>query len=282
MSKQQILEWMNILEMLIQNHHYSPGLIFNFDETFLETTPNKLKIILPSSYKKPAVPIPPKSKHMTIGVCIAADGGKPTPVLVLPRKTIPSLPQQALEFYCITGQSSGWITGEIFHSWVKEVFIPYIEEKRKKLMAPNARALLIIDGHSSHSEPKAIELFRNHGVDVLVLPSHSSAILQPLDLCCFRVFKHNLRDQMKSWSSDPPDIRLQKLIVGSIFALDSATTMLNIMNSFNRSGIWPFNKEAPLNSSLVASALDNIPTTPKKKRVAISGNLLTKGVPRSF
>ena len=55
---------------------------------------------------------------------------------------------------------------------------------------PSSRpVLLIFDGHSSHITIDVIEYARSNGLHLLCLPSHTSHILQPLDVGVFKSFK---------------------------------------------------------------------------------------------
>jgi hypothetical protein len=55
---------------------------------------------------------------------------------------------------------------------------------------------------------------------------------------------------------------------------------MHIQDGFARAGIYPFSKEAPLNSALIKHAQDEIDFQPAAKRAkttAISGKVLTEG-----
>src|SRR5690349_13867301 len=134
---------MDQLGGLMTKHNYSPSLIFNFDETFLHPGKSQLKVLVRSKGNRPTVKMLAKGEHITFGVCIAADGGRVAPVLVLPLKTLPELPTSLLHFFTITGQENGWITSDIWSKWIKEIFVQYVEERRKKLNLKDARALLV-------------------------------------------------------------------------------------------------------------------------------------------
>ena len=45
--------------------------------------------------------------------------------------------------------------------------------------------LLLLDGHSSHFQPKTIELAQEKGVVVFCLPPHTTNECQPLDVSFF-------------------------------------------------------------------------------------------------
>jgi hypothetical protein len=58
-----------------------------------------------------------------------------------------------------------------------------------KLNKPLARALLIIDGHPTRLQLDLWKDLNTFNVDVLIIPSHTSNYLQPLDLCANGYFK---------------------------------------------------------------------------------------------
>jgi hypothetical protein len=65
--------------------------------------------------------------------------------------------------------------GEQLIQWLKELFVPII----KRI---GGQHVLIVDGHSSHLSLTAIEISIQNNITMACLPSHSSYILQPLDV----------------------------------------------------------------------------------------------------
>jgi hypothetical protein len=53
--------------------------------------------------------------------------------------------------------------------------------------------LLVLDGHDNHVTLKTIEHAQEFGLDMITLPSHTSYILQPLNVSYFKPFKTTLR-----------------------------------------------------------------------------------------
>jgi hypothetical protein len=49
--------------------------------------------------------------------------------------------------------------------------------------------ILILDGHGSHVTLKAIEQAQTLGLNMVILPSHTSHALQPLNVNYFKFFK---------------------------------------------------------------------------------------------
>jgi hypothetical protein len=59
---------------------------------------------------------------------------------------------------------------------------------------PNARALLLLDGHTSRLQYDLWKCLAQLNIDALVLPSHTSQDLQPLDRTVNGEFKYYLQD----------------------------------------------------------------------------------------
>ena len=57
----------------------------------------------------------------------------------------------------------------------------------------NSNILLVIDGCLGHGAPEAFDLFAKHNVTVLVLPAHTSHLLQPFDVVLAAPLKASFR-----------------------------------------------------------------------------------------
>src|SRR5205807_1227108 len=118
----------------------------------------------------------------------------------------------------------------------------------KELNLQHAKALLIVDGHSSRLDPTSISALQEHSIDELIIPAHSSTILQPLDLAPFGSFKSLFSKHFKLQLDKSKDVRRIRLLAIAAMCLDSALSLLHITSGFSHAGIFPFNKIAPLNS----------------------------------
>jgi len=56
-------------------------------------------------------------------------------------------------------------------------------------MSLSNRNLLILYGHGNHVTLETIEHAKDFGLDMITLPSHTSHVLQPLYVSCFKPFK---------------------------------------------------------------------------------------------
>ena len=86
--------------------------------------------------------------------------------------------------------NSGWTFDSHGFEWLQKQFDPITRPKD-----PSERRLLILDGHSSHITANFIAYCMNNKIDLLVLPPHTSHVLQPLDIRIFQSLKRALATQ---------------------------------------------------------------------------------------
>lgn len=274
---------MQKLKGLMDEHQYHPAFIFNFDETMLHPGKRRLKVLVRAGCKRPIEKILKKGRHISFGLCVSAVGSYTQPLVIFPLKTLPPLPESVIKFFAISGQENGWINAEIYKEWVVHKFIPHVQALRDSdPYFSNARALLIIDGHSSRDNDALNALCALHGIDVIVLPAHSSATLQPLDLGVNGAFKTILGQCWKVVDNEDTETQHARLLAVSTQCLTTAMTPLYITEGFSKTGIFPFSVDAPLSSEMVIDPLDRINLSrPSRKRKSngISSRILTDGIP---
>ena len=73
----------------------------------------------------------------------------------------------------------GWVNELIFMKWF-EHFIQFFQPQHRA-----SPYLLIMDGHSSHVNYELVTRARENNLSVLILPSHCTHKLQPLDFIFF-------------------------------------------------------------------------------------------------
>lgn len=272
--------WMSRLEQLMEEHQFPPQLIFNMDETMIDASGHRVKVITQASSPRPFTENETKGEHISLALCISASGSFLRPLAILPLKTLPPLEPEVISFFSISGQENGFISNEIWHDWVRTVFIPHINRVRQQLGKPHQKVLFLVDSHSTRKYEPTIQLLNEAGVITYVLPAHSSTVLQPLDLTCHAKFKELLRDNFLPVPNEEKGVKRNRLLHTTIYCLQGALIALHIMNGFRRAGIYPFSKEAPLNSDLVRNPLQelNFKLPEKRKRgKSIAGKVLTNG-----
>jgi hypothetical protein len=107
--------------------------------------------------------------------------------------------------------------------------------------------LLILDGHESHVTLEAIiEQAQKFGFNMIILPSHTFHVLQPLDVACFKPFKTNFRKEKDITMVRRNYKKIDKITLAGWVnkALNLTFAKNNIMSGFKGIGIWPLNPRA--------------------------------------
>ena len=108
----------------------------------------------------------------------------------------------------------GWIDTCMYEYWLEHQFIPSTAHLNRPL-------LLVIDGHASHISLKIINLLKINQIICLMLPSHSTHALQPLDVVVFNcvkqdwssIVKNHLKDGNKSITNGDFPRLIKKLFI---------------------------------------------------------------------
>lgn len=275
-----VKKWMNEVGDNYQTYNFPPQLIFNMDETMIDSSGHKVKVLVRSGSDRPFTENEAKFQHITLVLAISASGAYVQLLAIFPLKTEPYLLPCIKGFFHTSGQQNGFIINEIWHEWVEKVFIPHVEHLRDKLNLPQQKALLLVDSHSTRKYEPTKRLFEQHNIFVKILPAHSSTILQPLDLTVNGEFKRLLRLRFKPRKGETTPTKRSRLMYTSVECLQGAFLSMHITDGFARAGLWPFSVEAPLNSTLVRHTIDAIdfaPPTKRKRGANIAGKVLTTG-----
>ncbi len=91
----------------------------------------------------------------------------------------------------------GNMTTETFDQYI-DFFLKHTEEERSN----GQWVLLLMDGYGPHTmNPQVLQKMADNRVHAVCLPSHTSHLLQPLDVSCFRPSKQYFRNILDEWTS---------------------------------------------------------------------------------
>ena len=233
-------------------------LLFGADETMLKSI-MKGKVLTTKEHDKilrKESDIP----HIT-AMCSHNVLGEGLPLFIILPNSIQNLPTELNDFSnsglaLFASSSSGWMNAELFRVWCL-CFINWLSLYRLKLPESirNTRALLVLDGHPSRECPSALELMRRSGVNVLVLPSHTTHITQMFDICLAapmkKCFSKTMIKLMKNATLNNSTI-IAKLRHAAIEAVITAwkgtCTFTLCKKAAAKAGYYPFDEEAAARS----------------------------------
>ena len=125
--------------------------------------------------------------HIT-ALCCHNAVGDPVPLFIV-LKELRNLPEELDEenrmgHVWFSSSPSRFMTRDLFVQWAIR-FINWLSPFRSKLTPDlrNQKALLIMDGHRSRENPLALMLFASNNIEVLILPSHVTHIMQMYNVC---------------------------------------------------------------------------------------------------
>ena len=96
---------------------------------------------------------------------------------------------------------------------------------------------LIYDGHSGHIQLEVVSLLRENRVHVVAFPSHTSHVLQPLDVSVFGPFKSRVQAELHKLSRHTRCIDVFDASMYLTTAYNASVTYGNIVHGFERTGL---------------------------------------------
>lgn len=221
-----------------------PQMIFNIDETGLSSVPNSQGKVIATKGARTvqSIQISERGTLSTIIPAISAAGDCLPPFVIMKGKS-PSddLINEAKDHGMhIASTKTGYIETEVFIE-----FLNHFEKHRTKI--PGQNCILFLDGHSTHVSIEAIEFCRDHGIEMVCLPPHSSHRLQPLDthfnkalksLWCKAIEKFLRTTESTSLSRE----QFMKLLTSVWDEMKEKRGL--IVDAFSYCGLHPLNRKA--------------------------------------
>ena len=219
--------------------------------------------------------------------CHTLTGKAFIPFIIL--KQLQNVPAELKEFIDhglihLASSPSGWQTRDTFIYWAL-CLINEMSFYRKTLSRDirNKEALLIMDGHSSRECPFGLALLRDNKIDVLILPAHSTHVMQIFDVAIASPLKTYYSTALKKYLHDLDDVgpaapKVRHAVVESfISAWSAACTYKNCQNGGIKTGTSPLDFEEVCKSPFVGVVQEDEgePSTRKTTRLNINEKIIT-------
>ena len=182
-----------------------PELRFTADETMMDKT-NGNKVIIPDTMKQYIEPQPPEIPHLTAMCATSVYGMKPPLfVIVSGLKNMPDELKLAVNTgkIWLASTHSGWMTRWTFTLWAFHFVIWFLtcKDVMDKSFA-NKLGLVVMDGHMSRENPLALEILRDAGILVLILPPHTTHVMQMFDVGLAGALKKRFTQYFNDYTKD--------------------------------------------------------------------------------
>jgi hypothetical protein len=137
----------------------------------------KLKVVVSRSTKNVHLTQPGDREWASLIECISSDGRKLTPWVIFKCKELLRRWANLWPEGHIAKSNRGWTDNELCLEWLKLCFEPETSRVQK-----GEYRMLIFDGHESHINRGVVQFCEEHKIVLFCLPSHSTHLLQPLDI----------------------------------------------------------------------------------------------------
>jgi hypothetical protein len=233
-------------------------------------TANGAQVVIDNSVDTAYEAQPRRQEWVTTIECIPATGAKIPPLVIFKGKNLLStwLPQLLPEGWMFSFNESGWTSNYHGMEWIKH----FEARTRENLQSPGEYHLIICDGHDSHISVGMVNFCIQHCIDLLLLPPHSSHIMQPLDVAIFGSLKCAILLQI-SHLLRSGITRIQKVewLERYIEARERAITQYNILAGWRGAGLFPENMHRVLQQ---VSDYHVPPTTPIPPSTIVTNTLI--------
>ena len=239
-SDSRLRAFFQLIHERVAEHGLDPSRDFiNLDETQIVLDPTQKRVAVVCGTKgvhKLTGIYGERGVHITMVAAIVSDGTALPPTFIFQGKSVSHEMARATHNFdpnCgLAYSASGWIERSIYHEILKHLI--------DILPAPETRGykLLIVDGHESHISLYAAQLAIANKLDIVLMPSHTSHLVQPLDVGVFGPLKMLSSAAMTKHSVLhlilPHDV---PMIIND--AYHRSFTRENIMSAFQKTGLSP-------------------------------------------
>lgn len=219
-----------------------PHNIWNLDESSFSFDPSKTRIVGARGVAATRTVSGPGRENMSVLLACSAAGDKCPPLFIFKGKNlwdkwIPTKDEEGFPGSVFAASQNGWMESKIFLNFFENTFLKIAKP------SPENPVLLIYDGHSTHIGLRLAEMAVQNNVEILLLPPHSSHILQPLDLAVFKSLKSKWDEYLCRHLRNTGCEKIsKKKMVSQIGRLWNGFEVNIIRNGFKKAGIYPLNR----------------------------------------
>jgi hypothetical protein len=245
-TREAVTSWFEAVTSLVVQYQYPPHRIYNMDESGFaigdsQSSRALVNIREGTSWKV----ISGRQEWVTAIECVNALGTALPPLVIFKalHTNTAWIPTHTPLNWQFSTSNSGWTSDSHGFEWLQRQFDPLTRPED-----PSERRLLILDGHSSHITANFIAYCMDNKIDLLVLPPHTSHVLQPLDISIFQPLKRALATETDRLAAlDSGRIPRVEWTEAYIRGREKAFTSKNIQTGWKATGLWPLSAFEVLN-----------------------------------
>lgn len=260
-----------------------PRLIFGADETDMKPG-QRFKVLCPQDAEGFAMSDEEIPGHVTAMCCHSAGGVAVPPLLLLSKlRQLPNelrLPELCSPNICwFASTERGYMTEGSFYLWAV-LFTTWLSGYRATCLPKTIQQdeiLLLMDGCTSHHCPEALDLLRRHRVTVVILPAHTSHLLQAFDVVIagalkayFRRFVAEEKKRISGKTLGKAAKARLVLVAGFLRAWSAAASPAMCSKSFEVVGVFP-----PCPTRVLQSPFVTATSAPQARENFVNNSIVT-------
>jgi hypothetical protein len=255
--------WFKLVKKIKAEYGIMDEDTFNFDEIGFMMGIISTGVVITGSERRhrPKALQPGNREWVTVIQGINSEGWAIPPFIIFAGKNHLSswYEEQLPGDWKISLSENGWTTNKNGVEWIKHF------EMHTKNRIKGVYRLLIIDGHESHDSFEFKRFCQENNIITLCIPSHSSHLLQPLDVGCFsplkKAYGKQIEDLMRYHINHITKLEFLAAFKEAFF---NTITSDNIHGAFRGAGLVPFSPEAVLSKLEIKQ---KTPTPPPDEKI---------------
>ena len=229
---------------VVQEHGIHPHDMWNFDETGYRIGMARSDWAIAVDPTRTVYLKCPNNRELLSAIeCINGTGGEIPPFLIVTGTNIlaPWFINDLDPHVAVTTSETGFNNDWISLQWIKHF------ERYSRRGQVGSKRLLLMDGYGSHDTYEFLKYCEDYDIIPLTFPSHTTHLLQPLDVCVFQPAKHYHSEAVNQAIStgDESFTKVEFLAAFNQFrrqAFKSST----IQSAWRATGLIPYNPDVVL------------------------------------
>jgi hypothetical protein len=229
---------------VVEKYSIHPHDTWNFDETGYRIGMARSDWVIAVDPTRTIYSKCPNNRELLTAVeCINGNGGEIPPFLVVTGTNIlaPWFANDLDPHVAVTTSESGFCNDWISLQWIKHF------ERYSRRGQQGKWRMLIMDGYGSHDTFEFLEYCEYYNIIPFTFPSHSTHLLQPLDVCVFQPAKH-YHSEAVNQAISTGDVSFSKVEFLAAFSSfrRQAFKRSTILSAWRHTGLIPFDPEVVL------------------------------------
>ena len=200
-----------------------------------------------------------RREHITGIACIRADeiGTVPLTLIFKTKKVKDDWFRRVSTPVVLLGNGTRWSTASDFRVYLERVFQHYTGCSGTE----DGRVVLLVDSSKTHLTAEVLVAAKQLGVFLICFPSHSTDVVQPLDVSIFALLKRKIRRGQDRWvrshqGRSLTHSRFVELVTGAWGSVGGTT---QVKESFRVTPLFPLSFDDFMEHALVPRIRDHVP-----------------------